>query len=72
MTSELGSGWIGRATVLRTTGKAWRAPSQATYVGPELQFMPLFAIGARVGGLFRVGGKGGQRGLLTIDASVMF
>jgi len=72
LTSELGSGWIGRATVLRTTGKAWRAPSQNTYVGPELQFMPLFAIGARVGGLFRVGGKGGQHGLLTVDASVMF
>jgi hypothetical protein len=72
MTTELGTGYVLRASVLRTTSKAWHAPPQSTYLGPEIQFMPLFAIGARVGGLVRVGGDGGQRGLLTADVCVMF
>ena|SRR5689334_8403332 len=71
MTNELGGGLIARGSVLRTAKRAWRAPSQVTYVGPEFQFMPIFAIGARVGGFTRVGGKG-ARGLFTGDLSVMF
>ena len=57
MTNELGGGYYARATALRTTSKAWRAPAQPTYVGPELQFMAIFAIGLRLGGFVRVGAK---------------
>jgi len=71
MTSDLGSGYVARATVLRTNNKPWRASPQSTFAGAEFQFMPLFAIGARSGGFFRVGGRGGQRGLLTADISLM-
>ena len=70
-TNDLGGGYIARASVLRTGSKAWRAPSDATYIGPEFQFMPIFAIGARVGAFTRVGGKG-ARGLTTADLSLMF
>lgn len=56
-TNDLGTGYVVRGSLLRTTSKAWRAPSQSTYVGPELQFMPLFAIGARVGGFLHVAPK---------------
>lgn len=70
-TNELGGGYVMRASVLRTGKRAWRAPSGATFVGPEFQFMPIFAIGARVGGFVRVGGKG-SRGLLTTDLSMLF
>lgn len=69
MTSDLGSGHVARATLLRTSNNAWRADPQATFAGAEIQVMPLFALGARVGGFFRVGGRGGQRGLLTADVS---
>jgi len=34
--------------------------------------MPISAIGLRLGGFFRVGGKGDRRGLVTSDLSVMF
>jgi hypothetical protein len=71
MTSELGSGYVARATLLRTNSKAWRADPQSTFAGAEFQLWPLFAIGARVGGFFRVGGRGEQRGLLTVDLSLM-
>ena len=71
MTNELGGAYVMRFGALRTTRKAWRAPLSATFVGPEFQFMPIFAIGARVGGFFRVGGKG-SRALLTSDLNVMF
>ena len=71
MTSELGSGYVARGTLLRTNSKAWRADPQSTFAGGEFQLWPLFAIGARVGGFFRVGGRGEQRGLLTLDLSLM-
>ena len=71
MTNELGGALIARGSVLRTAGKAWRAPSRTTYVGPEFEVLPIFAIGARAGGFIRVGGKG-ARGLMTADLSVMF
>jgi hypothetical protein len=71
MTSDLGSGYVARATLLRTNNKTWRAAPQSTFAGAEFQLMPLFVIGARVGGFFRVGGRGGQRGLLTADLSLM-
>lgn len=71
MTSELGSGYVARATLLRTNSKAWRGDPQSTFAGAEFQLWPLFAIGARVGGFFRVGGRGEQRGLLTADISLM-
>ena len=72
ITNELGGAYFARATVLHTTSKAWRAPAQATYVGPELQFAPIFAIGLRLGGFIRVGGNGDRHGLVTSDLSVMF
>lgn len=70
--SEVDRGLVARATLLRTAGNPWRATSRATYVGPELQLMPMFTIGGRIGGLIRVGDKGGRRELLTLDASLMF
>ena len=71
ITSNLGSGYVLRGTVLRTNNKAWRAGSQLTFAGAEFQFMPLFALGARVGGFVRIGGQGERRGLLTADVSLM-
>jgi hypothetical protein len=71
MTSELGSGYVGRATLLRTNNRAWRAASQSTFAGAEFQIWPLLAIGARVGGFFRIAGRGEQRGLLTVDLSLL-
>jgi hypothetical protein len=71
MTSELGSGYVARATLLRTNSKARRADPQSTFAGAEFQLWPLFAIGARVGGFFRIGGQGKQRGLLTADFSLL-
>jgi hypothetical protein len=71
MTSELGSGYVGRATLLRTNNKAWRAAPQSTFAGAEFQIWPLLAIGARVGGFFRIAGRGEQRGLLTVDLSLL-
>jgi hypothetical protein len=71
MTSELGSGYVARGTLLRTNSKAWRADPQSTFAGAEFQLWPLFAIGARLGGFFRVAGRGEQRGLLTFDLSLM-
>jgi hypothetical protein len=70
--TESGRGLVARATVLRATGKAWRATPGTTYAGPEIQLMPLFAIGARVGAFLRVGGNGNQRGLLAADVSFNF
>ena len=71
MTSELGSGYVARATLLRTNSKAWRADPQSTFAGAEFQLWPLFAIGARVGGFFRIAGRGEQRRLLTVDLSLL-
>jgi len=70
-TNELGGGYVLRVGSLRTSKKAWRAPASTTFVGPEFQFMPIFAIGMRVGGFIRIGGKG-TRGLLTSDLSMLF
>ncbi len=71
MTNELGGSYVMRAGVLHTDTKAWRAPHQATYLGTDFQLMPIFALGVRVGGFIRTGGKG-RRGLLTGDLSVLF
>lgn len=71
MTSNLGSGYVARATFLRTNNKPWRATPQSSFAGAEFQFMPLFALGARLGGFFRIGRRGEQRGLLTADISLM-
>jgi hypothetical protein len=70
MTSNLGSGYSARASLLRTDNRAWRVAPQSTFAGAEFHFMPLFALGARVGAFLRIGGQG-QRGLLTADASLM-
>ena len=71
MTSDLGSGYVLRGTILRTNNNAWRAAPQLTFAGAEFQFMPLFALGARVGGFVRIGGQGERRGLFTADVSLM-
>jgi hypothetical protein len=70
MTSNLGSGYSARASLLRTNNRAWRVAPQSTFAGAEFQFMPLFMLGARVGAFLRIGGQG-QRGLLTADASLV-
>ena len=71
MTSDLGRGYVARATLLRTNNKAWRVAGRSTFAGAEFQFMPLFAIGARLGGFLRVGGQGQQHALVTADVSLM-
>jgi hypothetical protein len=71
MTSNLGSGYVARATFVRTNNKPWRATPQSSFAGAEFQFMPLFGLGARLGGFFRIGRRGEQRGLLTADVSLM-
>ena len=70
MTSNLGSGYSARASLLRTNNRAWRVAPQSTFAGAEFQFMPLFVLGARIGAFLRIGGQG-QHGLLTADASLM-
>lgn len=71
MTSNLGSGYVARATLLRTNNKAWRAGPQSTFTGAEFQVMPLFGLGVRLGGFLRIGGQGARRGLFTADVSLM-
>ena len=71
MTSNLGSGYVARATLLRTNNKAWRVGPQATFAGAEFQVMPLFVLGFRLGGFLRITGQGEHRGLLTADVSLM-
>jgi len=70
MTSELGSGYVARATFLRTSRKPWHTTPQSSFAGAEFQFMPLFTLGVRVGGFFRIGRRAEQRGLLTADVSL--
>jgi hypothetical protein len=71
MTSDLGSGYVARASFLRTNGNAWRTSPNSSFAGAEFQFMPLFVIGARVGGFVRLGQRSGSRGLFTADISLM-
>jgi hypothetical protein len=71
LTSDLGSGYVGRASFLRTNGNVWRTTPNSSFAGAEFQFMPLFVIGARVGGFVRLGQRSGPRGLLTADVSLM-
>jgi hypothetical protein len=71
MTSGLASGYVARASFLRTNGNPWRASPNSSFAGAEFQFMPLFLIGARVGGFFRLGQRSGTRGLFTTDISLM-
>jgi len=71
MTSNLGSGYVARATLLRTNNKAWGVGPQSTFAGAEFQVMPLFVLGFRLGGFVRIGGHAERRGLLTADLSLM-
>jgi hypothetical protein len=71
MTSDLGSGYVARASFLRTNSNAWRTSPNSSFAGAEFQFMPLFAAGARVGGFVRLGHRSGPRGLFTADVSLM-
>ena len=70
-TSNLGGGYVLRASALRTAGRPWRADKYTTYVGGELQYMPAFVMGVRVGGYARVSKGTGKRGLLSVDLSLM-
>jgi hypothetical protein len=70
MTGTLGTGRVARLSLLRTEGKPWRAPRQATFVGAEYQHMAIFALGARLGVFYRVAApQGERRALLTADVS---
>lgn len=69
--SDLGAGYAVRGTFLRTNDRAWRVTPRTAFVGAELQVMPLFAFGARLGGFVRVSGEGDRRAILTADLSVM-
>ena len=68
---DLGSGYAARVSLLHTGNRAWRAPPGTTYVGGELQYMPLFVLGIRFGAFGRIKGAGQRRGLLTADLSLM-
>jgi hypothetical protein len=71
ITGDLGSGYATRVSVLHTGNRPWRAPAQATFLGLESQYMPLFALGLRLGAFTRVKGEGRRRGLFTADLSLM-
>lgn len=68
---QLGSGYVTRASVLRTGNRAWRAPAGATFVGGEFQYMPLFVLGLRVGAFARVSKAPERKALFTADVSLM-
>ena len=70
-TSDIGSGYVARASFLRTNGNAWRTAPNSSFAGAEFQFMPLFITGVRVGGFVRLGQRSGPRGLFTADISLM-
>jgi hypothetical protein len=71
MTSDIGSGYVARASFLHTYGNAWRTSPNSSFVGTDFQFMPIFLTGVRVGGFVRLGQRSGPRGLLTADISLM-
>jgi hypothetical protein len=71
LTSDLGSGYVARASFLRTNGNAWRTSPTSSFAGAEFQLMPLFITGVRVGGFVRLGQRSGPRGLFTADISLM-
>lgn len=71
LTGDLGSGYVARASFLRTNGNAWRTSPNASFAGAEFQFMPLFVAGARLGGFVGLGQRSGPRGLFTADISLM-
>jgi len=68
---NLGSGYVTRASVLRTGNRAWRAPVDATFLGAEFQYMPLFVLGLRVGAFARLSKGTGRKGIVTADVSLM-
>ncbi len=71
MTSNLGSGYSVRASLLGTNDRAWRVAPPSIFAGAEFQFMPVFVLGARLGGFVRISGQGQLRRLLTADVSLM-
>ena len=71
LTGDLGSGYVARASFLRTNGNAWRTSPNTSFAGAEFQFMPIFITGVRVGGFVRLGEGSGPRGLFTADISLM-
>ncbi len=62
----LGSFATARASLLRT----WRVPTPRSYVGAELQFLPLFAVGGRLGAFVPTGAGAPRRVLLMGDVSI--
>lgn len=71
ITGNLGTGYVARVSVLRTNNTPWRAPVNTTFVGGELQYMPAFVMGLRVGAFQRVSKGSGTRRLLTAGFSLM-
>jgi len=72
LTGSLGTGYVLRASLLRTGRHPWRAPSRATFVGVEGQLMPIFMLGLRAGAFYRSSATAGpRRGLLTVDLSLL-
>ncbi len=70
-TGTLGSGYVTRASLLRTGNRAWRAPASATFLGGEFQYMPLLVLGVRAGAFVRVNKATGRKSLFTADISLM-
>lgn len=65
---RFGSGIAGGATAIRTVGRPWNAPANATYVGVDLSILPIIGIGPRLGLLRRVSNPTDDRAWLwTLD-----
>jgi len=71
ITSTLGSGYAARASFLHTRSRAWRAPTDATFIGAEMQYMPAFMLGLRAGVFARLNNPSRRKGLFTVDLSFL-
>lgn len=67
MTGNLGNGWSIRASVLRSTQRAWRVSPHASFAGVEVQFSPVFALGPRLGVFVPLGASTNRKGLIAAD-----
>ncbi len=65
---RMGGGIAAGASVLRTVGNPWQAPSNATYAGADVAVLPFIAVGPRLGLLRRLSAPTGERSWLwTLD-----
>ena len=71
MIGHFGSGFSVRGALLRTGSEPWEANANSTYVGAELHWMVVLAIGGRAGLYRRVSGAPGSHdGMATVGFSI--